>query len=76
MSFDLVLIYLSYYIKVKNAKFLIVTINVQNAIQKTIVQNFLLENILENVFVMKTITIIWKIAFAKNAQNFGKIISY
>ena len=41
---------------VKNAKLLIVTMNVQNAIQKIIVMNFLMETTLVNAFVMKAIT--------------------
>ena len=37
--------------------------NVQNAIQIIIVNNFLMGNILENVFVRKAITMIIKIQF-------------
>ena len=37
--------------------------NVQNAIQIITVNNFLMGNILENVFVRKAITMIIKIAF-------------
>ena len=48
---------------VKNAKLLIITMNVQNAIQIITVNNFLMGNILENVFVRKAITMIIKIAF-------------
>ena len=50
---------------VKNAKLLIITMNVQNAIQKIIVMNFLMEITLVNAFVMKAITMmIKKMAFA------------
>ena len=49
--------------------------NVQNVIQLIIVKNFLMENILENVFVRKAIMIISKIVFVKNAPNFGIFIS-
>ena len=49
--------------------------NVQNAIHRIIVKNFLMGSILVSVFVIKAITIICKIVFVWNAQNFGKIIS-
>ena len=48
---------------VKNAKLLIITMNVQNAIQIIIAKNFLMGNILENAYVKKAITMISKIAF-------------
>ena len=59
---------------VKTAKFHIVKMIVQNVIQMIIVKNFLMEIILENVFVRKAILMICKIAFVKNVPNFGKII--
>ena len=46
---------------------------VQSVIPMIIVQNFLMENILENACVRKTITM--KIALVLNAHNFGKIIT-
>ena len=57
----------------KNAKFPIVKMIVQNVIQIIIVQNFLMGSILENAFVKKAIMMINKIVFAWNAQNFGII---
>ena len=71
MSFYLVIFRFIILSIVKNAKLLIVTMNVQNAIQKIIVKIFLMGSILENVFVKKAITMICKILFVKNAPNFG-----
>ena len=71
MSFYLVIFRFIILSIVKNAKLLIVTMNVQNAIQKIIVKIFLMGSILENVFVKKAITMICKMLFVKNAPNFG-----
>ena len=47
----------------------------QNAIQKIIGKNFLMGIILENAFVSKAFTIIYKIVFVKNVPNFGIIVN-
>ena len=64
MPFYLVLIAFIILYIVKNAKFLIVKMIVQNAIQLIIVKKVLMEIILENVFVRKVIMMINKITFA------------
>ena len=63
MPFYLVLIVFIILFIVKNAKLLIITMNVQNVIQIIIVKNFLMANILENAYVKKAITMINKIQF-------------
>ena len=64
MPFYLVLLAFIILYIVKNAKFLIVKMIVQNAIQLIIVKKVLMEIILENVFVRKVIMMINKITFA------------
>ena len=69
MSFYLVIFRFIILSIVKNAKLLIVTMNVQNAIQKIIVKIFLMGSILENVFVKKAITMICKIIIIKSKKR-------